>query len=70
MALFAPDAIDGTNGRGLRGGKKDASSSSNSTTVLLDGLAIGAIYGYFTTLRFPGNQVCICDDGVLYMYIF
>lgn len=53
MALFQAPT-----GRGLRGGKA-AASAANSTTVLLDGLAMGAIYGYFTTLKFPGNQVCV-----------
>jgi hypothetical protein len=60
MALFAtPD--DDEDHRGLRGSKKAGNggggSAVDSTTVLLDGLAMGAIFGYFTTLKFPGNQV-------------
>jgi hypothetical protein len=67
LALFnhegGDDALLGGGGRGLRG-KARAAASGNSTTVLLDGLAMGAIYGYFTTLKFEGNQVgrsvCVC----------
>lgn len=67
MALFATQEDDH---RGLRGSKKAGNgggSAVKSTTVLLDGLAMGAIFGYFTTLKFPGNQVrilqcfeCLC----------
>lgn len=59
MALFSDPDNSANNNRSLRGGGKASggSNAANSTTVLLDGLAMGAIFGYFTTLKFPGNQV-------------
>lgn len=61
LALFHNDDEQPLGGgRGLRGkGAEGGGDSSTSTTVLLDGLAMGAIFGYFTTLKFEGNQVFI-----------